>query len=68
MILTYSIAYIKELDKLCKWFQVNTLSVNTSTTNFTVFTNKSCDDTYSVCMNEFIESVRHQITKCAYGP
>ena len=39
-----------ELDKLCKWFQVNTLSLNTSKTNFMV-TNKSCDDTYSVCMN-----------------
>ena len=40
-----------ELDKLCKWFQVNKLSLNTSKTNFTVFTNKSCDDTYYVCMN-----------------
>ena len=40
-----------EPDKLCKWFQVNKLSVNTSKTNFMVFTNKSCDDTYSVCMN-----------------
>ena len=40
-----------ELDKLCKWFQVNKRSLNTSTTNFMVFTNKSCDDTYSVCMN-----------------
>ena len=41
-----------ELDKLCKWFQVNKLSlINTSKTNFMVFTNKSCDDTYSVCMN-----------------
>ena len=33
------------------WFQVNKLSLNTSKTNFMVFTNKSCDDTYSVCMN-----------------
>ena len=40
-----------ELDKLCKWFKVNTLSLNTSKTNFMVFTQKSCDDTYSVCMN-----------------
>ena len=40
-----------ELDKLCKWFQVNKLSLNTSKTNFMVFTNKSCYDTYSVCMN-----------------
>ena len=32
-------------------FQViNQTFVNTSTTNFMVFTNKSCDDTYSVCM------------------
>ena len=57
--LFYSGKYIKELcsvvsiklDKLCKWFQVNKLSLNTSKTNFMVFTNKSCDDTYSVCMN-----------------
>ncbi len=40
-----------ELDKLCIWFQVNKLSLNTSKTNFMVFTNKSCDDTYSVCTN-----------------
>ena len=40
-----------ELDKLCKWFQVNKLSLNTSKRNVMVFTNKSCDDTYSVCMN-----------------
>ena len=40
-----------ELDKLCIWFQVNTLSLNTSKTNFMIFTNRSCDDTYSVCMN-----------------
>ena len=33
------------------WFQVNKLSLNTSKTNFMVFTNRSCDDTYSVCMN-----------------
>ena len=41
-----------ELDKLCIWFQVNKLSLNTSKTNSMVFTNKSCDDTYySVFMN-----------------
>ena len=40
-----------ELDKLCIWFQVNKLSLNTSETNFMIFTNRSCDDTYSVCMN-----------------
>ena len=40
-----------ELDKLCIWFQVNKLSLNTSKTNFMIFTNRSCDDTYSVCMN-----------------
>ena len=59
MILTYSIpvdinekcsVVSIELDKLCKWFQVNKLSLNTQKTNF-VFTNKSCDDTYSICMN-----------------
>ena len=37
-----------ELDKLCIWFQVNKLSLKT---NFMIFTNRSCDDTYSVCMN-----------------
>ena len=40
-----------ELDTSCKWFQVNKLSLNISKLNFMVFTNKSCDDTYSVCMN-----------------
>ncbi len=40
-----------ELDKLCIWSQVNKLSLNTSKTNFMVFTNRSCDDTYTVCMN-----------------
>ena len=40
-----------ELEKLCIWFKVNKLSLNTSKTNLMVFTNKSCDDTYSVCMN-----------------
>ena len=39
-----------ELDKLCIWFQVNKLSLYIKT-NFMVFTNRSCDDTYSVCMN-----------------
>ena len=39
------------MDKLCIWFQVKKLSSNTATTNFIVFTNRSCDDTYSVCMN-----------------
>ena len=51
-----------ELDKLCKWFQVNKLSLNTSKTNFIVFTNKSCDDTYSVCMNG-LNSSRVFVTK-----
>ena len=27
------------------------ISLNTSKTNFMVFTNRSCDDTYIVCMN-----------------
>ena len=30
---------------------MNKLSLNTSKTNFMVFTNRSCDDTYTVCMN-----------------
>ena len=60
MILTYSIPVVMkelgivvsiELDTLCKWFQVNKLSLNTSKTNFMAVTNKSCDDTYYVCMN-----------------
>ena len=45
-----------ELDKLCTWFQVNKLSLNTAKTNFMVFTNKSCDDTYHVCMNGLLLS------------
>ena len=57
--LFYSGKYIDELcsvvsivlDKLCTWFQVNKLSLSTSTTNFMVFTNRRCDDTYSVGMN-----------------
>ena len=36
-----------ELDKLCI-NQVNKLSLNTSKTNFMVFTKRSCDDTYTV--------------------
>ena len=52
-----------ELDKLCKWFQVNKLSLNTSKTNFMVFTNKSYDDTYYVCMNGLNLS-RVFVTKC----
>ena len=28
-----------------------TFRLNTSKTNFMIFTNRSCDDTYSVCMN-----------------
>ena len=32
-----------ELDKLCM--------VSSAKTNFMIFTNRSCDDTYSVCMN-----------------
>ena len=51
-----------ELDKLCTWFQVNKLSLNTSKTNFMVFTNKSCDDTYHVCMNGLLLS-RVLVTK-----
>ena len=57
-----------ELDKLCIWFQVNKLSLNTSKTNFMIFTNRSCDDTR--CVHEwtkFIESVCHKILGCAYG-
>ena len=30
---------------------MNKLSLNTSTTSFMIFTNRSCDDIYSVCMN-----------------
>ena len=57
-----------ELDKLCIWFQVNKLSLNTSKMNFMVFTNRSCDDT--CCVHEwtkFIESFCHKILGCAFG-
>ena len=41
---------------------MNKLSLNTSKTNFMVFTNKSCDDTYHVCMNGLLLS-RVLVTK-----
>ena len=42
---------INRIGQIVIWFQVNKLSLNTSKTNFVVFTNRS-DDTYSVCVNE----------------
>ena len=57
------------LHKLCIWFQVNKLSLNISKTNFMVFTNRSCDDTYIYCVHEwtkFIEGVCHKILGCAW--
>ena len=57
-----------EFDKLCIWFQVNKLSLNTPKTNVMVFTNRSCDDTYFVCMNGLnLSSVCHNIIGYAYG-
>ena len=50
-----------ELYKLWLWFQVNTISLNTSKTNSMVFI---------LCMHEwttFIQSVCHKIIGCAYG-
>ena len=40
-----------ELDKLCRWFQVNKLSLNIAKTNFMVFGNKQCDNNHLVSIN-----------------
>ena len=53
-----------ELDKLCIWFQVNKLSLNTSKTNVIVFTNKSCDDKYSVCIQSLFILQKRVIINC----
>ena len=41
----------KDLDKLCRWFQVNKLSLNIAITNFMVFGNKKCENTHLVSIN-----------------
>ena len=41
-----------ELDKLNIWFRANKLSLNVSKTNFMIFSNKKCDDKYSVSIND----------------
>ena len=40
-----------ELDKLCRWFQVNKLSLNIAKTNFMVFGNKKCENNHLVSIN-----------------
>ena len=41
----------KEMDKLCRWFQVNKLSLNIAKTNFMVFSNKKCENNNLVSIN-----------------
>ncbi|KAI0221941.1 hypothetical protein LSAT2_026802, partial [Lamellibrachia satsuma] len=41
----------KELGKLCRWFQVNKLSLNIAKTNFIVFDNKKCENNQLVSIN-----------------
>ena len=51
-----------ELDKLNRWFRANKLSLNVSKTNFMIFSNKKCDDNYSVSING-MEITRVYVTK-----
>ena len=39
------------MDKLCRWFQVNKLSLNIAKTNFMVFSNKKCENNHLVSIN-----------------
>ena len=41
----------KELDKLCRWFQVNKLSLNIAKSNFMVFGNIKCENNHLVSIN-----------------
>ena len=55
--------------KKCIWFQVNTISLNTSK-NECHGIHKQKLRIYIFCMYEwttFIQSVRHKIVGCAYG-
>ena len=40
-----------EMDKLCRWFQVNKLFLNIAKTNFMVFGNKKCENNHLVSIN-----------------
>ena len=51
-----------ELDKLNRWLRANKLSSNVSKTNFMIFSNKKCDDNYSVSING-MEITRVYVTK-----
>ena len=53
----------KEFDKLCRWFQVNKLSLNIAKTNFMVFGNKKCENNHLVSINGMYIN-RVYITKC----
>ena len=53
----------KELDKLCRWFQVNKLSLNIAKTNFMVFGNKKCENNHLVSINGMYIN-RVYVTKC----
>ena len=37
-----------EMEKLCRWFQVNKLSLNIAKTNFMVFGKKKCENNHLV--------------------
>ena len=41
----------KQLDKLCRWFQVNKLPLNIAKTNFMVFGDKKCENNHLVSIN-----------------
>ena len=51
-----------ELYKLNRWFRANKLSLNVSKTNFMIFSNKKCNDNYSVSING-MEITRVYVTK-----
>ena len=54
----------KDLDKLCRWFQVNKLSLNIAITNFMVFGNKKCENTHLVSINGmYIECMLKKILR-----
>ena len=57
----------QELGKLNRWFRANKLSLNVSKTNFMIFSNKKCDDNYSVSINGMEISVCDKVSWCVYG-
>ena len=51
-----------ELKKLCNWFYLNKLSLNTLKTNYMIFSNKKCKDTVNIFMKDCLIN-RVQVTK-----